>query len=387
MARALLLVSLAVLPLVGVGCSCNQEYDFPAYVAPDEVEPPATFGTWLSMGVAPDGQRLTLSYYDREQGGAAFAVGTPEGDGITWVHEHVDGYPGSDGLDRGDMGMYGSHVVAKDGTVWYAYKDAVNGGLHVGHRLGPQNWEITPVDLGRGMGNWASIAVDAAGSPVIAHHDDDAGTLRICHLGSENTWACAVAHEGEDAQGTDENGEPTTIDAKVGEYARLLIHDGVEHVAFYDAAWGSLNLLEGADGAYTHTVVDDGGDVGQWPDLAVIDDKLYLSYHDVGDQDLMLAVRDGGQWNKSVVDDGAYVGADSELVDNAGELSIVYFDGYNNDLKVATEQGGSWTSAKLAGDGVAVGFHNEVAVVGGRAWTASYDYTVNTLFTSPIAAN
>lgn len=360
------------------GCSCNQDYSFPKMNDLAAVDPPATFGNWLSMDVAPDGKRVTLTYYDREMGGAAFAIGMPDGDTINWVHERIDGYPGSDGLDKGDMGKYSSHKVAPDGTVWVAYKDAGNGGLWVAHRTAPQVWEPVLVDAGSGMGNWASLDLDASGNPVVAHHDSNEGNLRVCHWGAE-AWTCEVAHTGQDSAEPNDTGIPAIVDANVGQYARLMIANGVEHIAFYDAAFGSLNLLEGNPGAYVHTVVDDGGDVGQWPALHLEGDDLYISYHDIGDQDLLLSYRSGGQWSKLTVDDSDYVGADSEIFVQDGKMSILYFDGFNNDVKVAVNDGGSWTSSTLAGDGVAVGFHNEVVQVEGQTWTVSYNYTDNTV--------
>ncbi len=375
------LVPLALL----AGCSCNQDYRFPKMNELSEVDPPATFGNWLSMDVAPDGRRVTLTYYDREQGALGFAIGMPDGDGIQWVHEQVDGYPGSDGIDRGDLGMYSSHRVAPDGTVWVAYHDRGNGGLHVAHRLGPQQWEAELVDAGPGMGHWASLALASDGSPVVAHHDDSAGTLRLCRKGSEG-WSCEVAFTGQDQVEPNDTGLPVIAPADVGEYARIEIVGDTEYVAFYDRAMGSLNLLEGQGGTMVHTVVDDGGDVGQWPSILVDGDDLYISYHDVGDQDLMLASRQGGAWSKLAVDTGDYVGADSEIFLADGKLSILYFDGFHNDVKLATNDGGTWSTRTLAGDGVAVGFHNEVVEVAGELWTVSYNYTDNTVFADRIVA-
>ncbi|MBT3224597.1 MAG: hypothetical protein HN348_36480, partial [Proteobacteria bacterium] len=103
--RLLIFSSIAV---YAAGCSCNQDYAFtkteiPSYTAPQDL------GSWLSMDVAPDGRRLVVAYYDREQTALGFAVGEPQEDGtVVWEHEHVDGYPDSEGMDTEDKGKFAS---------------------------------------------------------------------------------------------------------------------------------------------------------------------------------------------------------------------------------------------------------------------------------------
>ena len=199
----MLRTALSILPaLVLAGCSCNQDYAFPT-LSDIVVDGDEAFGPWLSLDTAPGGDRLTLTYYDIEQGALGFATGTPDAGGnISWVHEQIDGYTGEDGLDRFDRGTYSSHRVASDGTVWVAYKDAKNGGLYVSQRLGPHNWtEGALVDLGDGFtpnaGSWASLDLDANDKPVVAHYDAGAKLLRVSRTTSEG-WATETAFEGAD---------------------------------------------------------------------------------------------------------------------------------------------------------------------------------------------
>ena len=376
----MLRTALSILPaLVLAGCSCNQDYAFPT-LSDIVVDGDEAFGPWLSLDTAPGGDRLTLTYYDIEQGALGFATGTPNEAGrVSWVHEQVDGYTGDDGLDRYDRGTYSSHAVASDGTVWVAYKDNKNGGLYASQRVGPHNWtEGALVDLGEGLtpnaGTWASLDLDASGQPVIAHYDEGAKVLRVSRLGSEG-WTTETAWQGADATQVGDTGGTTIVDADTGEYSKLLIEDGVEYIAFYDRASGALHLLEGTSGAYTHTVVDDEGDVGQWPSLWTDGTTLQIAYHDVGNQQLRMATRTAGSWSTAVVDEGAYTGADSELFVRDDNLAVVYFDGFNNDQKLATWNNGGWDLETTDGEGIAVGFHNEVAMANGRWFVASYDHT------------
>ncbi|MCA9568982.1 MAG: hypothetical protein KC656_14130, partial [Myxococcales bacterium] len=286
--------------LVSVGCGCNQEYTFPEPLAVQFAETPPDFGSYLSFGKAPDGRRITMTYYDRITTGVGFATGTIADDGsITWLHEHVDGYPEADGLDRGDRGRYGSHVVGDDGTVWVAYQDSANGTLKAAQRLGPNQWEAGVVDPGVGLtqsgaGYWTSIGL-LDGEPIIAHYDKAGGVLRVSRHG-ENGWSSETAWQAED----------------VGEYADLYVHNGVVYIAFYNAANGNLEMIEGTPGAWTHTDVDTPGDVGAWPNVWADDDEVVIAYHHVGDQDLRLIRRTGGSWGSpTVVDSGEFRGADT----------------------------------------------------------------------------
>ena len=376
--------ALCLLPvLIAAGCSCNQEYAFPER---NEVsfDAPENFGAWLSLDSTPDGTQIAMAYYDLAAGALGFAVGTPQPDGsVSWAHEPVDGYTGDDGLDRANRGKYASMKVAADGTVWIAYHDVDQGGLYVSQRLGPGNWtEAEKVDVGGGSapsaGQWASLALDANDRPVIAHHDGGTGTLRTTRFDG-TSWTSEEIWTGSDYTVTGDTGEDTTIEANVGTYARLLIHDSTEYIAFYDAAWKTLNLLEGTPGSYTHTVVDDTGDAGQWPSMWTDGGSLKIAYHDVANQDLVLSSREAGAWNREIVDSGDYRGADTEIFLRGDTLSVLYFDGANNDQLLAT-QDGEWTTETVGGASAAVGFHNEVVEVRGVHWLASYDYTNQTLF-------
>ena len=376
--------ALCFLPvLFAAGCSCTQDYAFPERNIVT-FDAPENFGAWLSLDKAPDGAQIAMAYYDLSAGALGFAVGMPQSDGtVTWAHEPVDGYTGEDGLDRSNRGKYASMKVGEDGTVWIAYHDVDQGGLYVSQRQGPGNWtEPEKVDVGGGMapsaGQWASLALDADGHPVIAHHDGGTGTLRMTRYDG-STWTSTEIWAGSDFTSVGDTGEATTIDANVGTYARLLIHEGTEYVAFYDAAWKSLNLLEGSAGSYTHTVVDDTGDAGQWPSMWTDGADLRIAYHDVANQDLIVSTRSTGSWTREIVDGGDYRGADTEIFVRDEAFSVLYFDGANSDQVLATDNGG-WASETVGGADAAVGFHNEVVEIGGVFWLASYDYTHQTLF-------
>jgi hypothetical protein len=381
MNRSTLLALASLAPaLVAVGCGCNQEYSFPEPEGVQFPDPPPDFGSHLSFGVAPDGRRVTMTYYDRVTEGIGFATGRfSESGELLWRHEQVDGYPEEDGLDRGDRGRYTSHLVTPEGMVIVAYQDSSNGQLKAAERLGPNNWESMNVDAGLGetvtdAGNWASIGLLSDGTAVIAHFDEAAGVLRFSRRAA-NGWVNETAWAGE--------GE----EAVVGSYADLLVKDDVVYIAFYNVSNGNLELVEGGEGNWSHSTIDSIGNVGQWPSLLTTDDELLVAYHDVGNQDLKLGRRAlaGGGWNLETIDRGEYRGADTELFLRDGLPHIVYFDGRDNNI-VHAGQGtdGAWSIQTIAGGDRAVGFYNEVVEVGGRVIVGSFDHTNSALFTTEL---
>jgi hypothetical protein len=387
--------------LLLVLAACQQEVDFtprnPPVVNPDPAPP--DHGSWLSMDVAPDGQRLVIAYYDRTMGGLGFAVGaSDEGGAITWAHEQVDGYGDpSSGLDSGDRGKYASMRVAPDGTVWIASYDVGARDLRYAHRVGgAKSWTTGIIDAGSGLtndaGQWASLDLDANGKPVVAYYDNTAKVLKVARLAEaqdestpEYEWTSVVARTGEAWSGTDAEGLPISRPADVGKFARLHIDGGTEYIAYYDAAQQRLGVLEGTAGSWSNSfATPEGQNMGAWPSITTEGGTLVVAYHDLGNQDLMVAFRAEGGWQTEKVDSGEYVGADTEVFRRAGNLAIVYFDGQNNDMKLATKSGTVWVTETLGAADNAVGFHNEIVRLGDGFWAASYDFTGRVLFTYRI---
>lgn len=391
---------------LAAGCSCHQDYTFPQADAPFESADPGDVGSWLSFDTDPSGSKLTMAYYDRVAGGLMYAIGTPDGasttgGGFTWTYEKVDGWPASNGLDSGDRGKYASQATAPDGTVWIAYQDVALHKLMFAHRTGGPVWETGVADeVG---GEWASLALDAGGNPVIAHQDPTTGALRVTRR-SGDAWTTEEALVGQPWAGTDADGNPVARPAGAGRFARIETACGAPsgsadapdpctyYLASYDAAWQQLVLLEGHPGAWTKTIVDGAGaptpgavpDAGAWPSIRVEDDRLQIAYQDLGAQTLRLATRSAGSWTLETVDPTAWRGSDTEIFALDDQTAIVYFDGYENNQILAVRQAnGSWKIAKAAGDDGAVGYHNEVAVVAGEAWLGSYDFTHHTLSLHP----
>jgi hypothetical protein len=372
--------SLIALAAFAASCQCQSDEDDDAegdVVTDDGGEDtdappgaaPASYGSWLSLGVAADGAAITMSSYDRIAGAVDFAIGTPDGaGGVTFSHEPVDGYPITEGADSGDRGKYSSHATASDGTVWIAYQDVGAGALRVAKRVGPRQWETAVVDEGTGedAGHWVSLAIGADGQPIIASCDGASGSVRLSRFDG-SSWSTTTLHTS------------TAVS-----HTALYVSGGVERIAFREGAPGVLGLLEGTGTSFTHSVVDDSGDVGAWPSLLAIGDTLYIAYEDVGNGDLRLATRTNGTWITEIVDAGEMRGADTEIFLRGGAVAIVYFDGYDNDQWLATRTATSWDIARLAGQDAMAGYHNEVVTTSAGTWVGSYDFVGGSLVLSAL---
>jgi len=343
------------------------------------------FGQWLSMDATPEG-KPAIAYYDATKGALGYAVADLGDDGaVEWSHHPVDGYAGDDGLDPGDIGKYASMEIAPDGTIWIAYYNASVGGLYYA-KCSDGTWETGLADAGSGSspdaGLWASLALNDNGEPVIAHYDASKSQLRVARWNGSG-FTGEVVDEGTDytAADTGESDRP----ADVGRYARILIADGKEYIAYYDAANGDLKLAQSSGGGWSIDVVDADGDVGAWPSMAHDGSDLLIAYHDVGQQDLKVATG-SSSFTFEVVDDGEHVGSDSEIVIGAGGApEIIYFDGQENDMKWTRSSGSTWeTPSTVTGAEGARGFHNETVMVGETRYVACYDYTARTVWFSVL---
>ena len=387
--RTILPVSLLACTFVLEACKgCREDPVSPIDEVPED---PHDIGSWLSMDVLND--QPAVAYYDKTSGALAFAVGTVGDDGVTWSEERVDGYEDPNtGLDSGDRGQYASLAVSDSGTAWISYYDATNGNLFYAQRKGKDNWETGFADSGGGAtphgGRWSSLELDGDGNPVIAHYDVAKQQLRVVRWQDTGFGGGEIVDEGEDWEAPDTASDVDDIPADVGKYARLLIQDGVEYLAYYDAAHGQLKLATNSGAGWEVEVVDDGGednlDVSKWPSILVDGDTLSIAYQDATNYDLMLATKSGGEWSIEVVDDGPYTGADTELYANGSYPAIVYFEGEENDIRLATFDGANWTLDTMAGAEAALGFHNETVVVGGTRYIGCYDYTNRTIWLTSL---
>ena len=167
-------------------------------------------------------------------------------------------------------------------------------------------------------------------------------------------------------------------DANVGQFVRPRVIDGIEYMAYYDAANGDLKFSAGTD----IEVVDSEGDVGQWPDFHVVGDKIHIVYQDGGNQQLKYAVGSPGAWTISVIDDkphGCRYGALLRRRRSACRLLRRPSERH----EAGQDVGIRLVERVVAAEG-AVGFHNEVIQIGGQAYVACYNYSKRNVYFAEI---
>ena len=345
-------------------------------------EPPFStdWGQWLSMGTYEG--KPAMTFYDRSQGGLGFAIGTITDSEVEWAFEGVDGYPDASGLDLGDRGTYGSMAIDSHGMIWATYYDKGAKNLRYAKRHPSLHaWKAGIADVGEGSaqdaGWFSSLAIASDGTPVVAHHDAGVGTLRVARWNGTG-FVGGVFDRGE-AFVADTGTEDEDQDANVGQFVKLKVVDGIEYMAYYDAANGDLKFAIGSD---IH-IVDSDGDVGKWPDFDVRGGQVHIVYQDATKRQLKYAKGNPGSWEFTVVDVAPYTGADTALYFDGDSPGVIYFEGRSNDMKQATLSGESWSTATIATEG-AVGFHNEVITIDSKRYVGCYDYTRRSVRFEPL---
>ena len=213
------------------------------------------------------------------------------------------------------------------------------------------------------VGQYSSLALDAANGPHMAHHAPTGRNLMYAAPLGEAVWAS----ETPDAAGD------------VGRYASLAFdRAGVAHIAYYDATDDDLKYAsrQGA-GSWSVEIVDDVDDVGQHASLAFdAAGVAHISYYDRTNKNLMYATQlSAGVWSIQIVDDEREAGQYTSLAfDRFGVAHISYYDESDKDLRLATQASdGSWVTRVVASQGD-VGKYSSLAFdATGAAHISFYD--------------
>ena len=266
-------------------------------------------------------------------------------------------------------------------------------------------WVVETVADGGLLGEYNSIAVDAAGIPHITYRDADHEEVRHAVRG-EAGWEIEVIESG----GGYWLGSTTTlIDAQGMEHVSYSVNAGARYayrgddgwtiepiasgthqhtsmaldaenrprVAYFSWSEFALKLATRSAGGWAIEVVDRPGLMGKYASLGLgPGGGVRVSYYDATHGDLKVAYRDGGSWTAETVDAEGDTGLYTSLaVDGAGEVHIAYYDGSAGDLRYAHGSGAAWSAETVdwAGD---VGRYASLALDGeGRPQIAYYDAT------------
>ena len=265
----------------------------------------------------------------------------------SWQISTVDGSGGV------NVGQYSS--LALDGAglpvvSYYEAYDATNpsttGNLKLA-RCGDAactaaNVRVQTVDSNGIVGQFTSLALDAAGNPVISYQNGS-NDLKLAHC---NDTDCA---------GGDESMQVLDSVGSVGQYNALVLDAaGNPVISYYDATNGDLKLLHCNDanctgGNESIQIVDSTGVVGQYTALALdVAGNPVVSYYEANDAAnpsttgnlKLLHCNDancaGGNESIQTVDSAGNVGQFTSLaLDGGGNPVISYYDVSNTNLKLA----------------------------------------------------
>ncbi len=186
----------------------------------------------------------------------------------------------------GDVGRFTSLELDASGNPVVSYMDWDNGDLKVLHCNDPNcsggNESITSPDAIGQAGIWSSLALDSSGNPVVSYVQGGEWTLRVLHCNDPN------------CSGSDESISQPDPDWGVGEYASLALDAaGNPVVSYYDAFEDyDLKVLHCNDpdcsgGDESVIAPDTADDVGRYTSLTLdASGNPVVGYQDVTNHDL-----------------------------------------------------------------------------------------------------
>jgi hypothetical protein len=238
----------------------------------------------------------------------------------------------------GNVGKFTSLMLSAEGNPVVAYHDLTHRDLKLLRCNNPncddnQSGNISVLDTQGMVGTYASLALDAAGKPVISYYDSTKGVLKLLHCNS-----------------TDCESYNTSVPDKsdiVGMYTSLALDsDGNPVVSYYDSSNGDLKLLYCDDPACkgdeskNTSIPDSKGDVGLYTSLA-LDNKgnPVISYFASKTGLRLLHCDDpncqGDESGHIATPDKGDVGWYSSLaLDAVGNPVIGYYDFSSGNLKI-----------------------------------------------------
>ena len=311
--------------------------------------------------IAMDDTLARIAYYDVTNGDLKVALQRIEVT-INGVHQSTwDTFQLVD--SKGDVGLYTS-LVLQQGAPRIAYWDKSREDVRYASWNGI-SYDVEVASSGGNVGQFPSLALDAALEPRISYYDGLRGDLKYAAK-SAGAWQL----EAVDTVGV------------VGLYTSLKLDaNGAPHIAYRDSTNGDLKYAVRSGGTWTITVVDQAGDVGAYASLALTPQgEGRISYWDATNHHLKLATETGGAWTTETVDPAFDAGLHTSLaLTSTGEPRISYYDAVNRDLVYAVFSGGSWSFQRVDSTGDVGKFTSLVLDSADEPRISYYDVTKKSL--------
>jgi len=233
----------------------------------------ADVGSHSSIAVRPAGNGMGIAYYDATNGNLKYLwFDNPH----LWTH-HIAKI--DEALLTATTGQYTSLQYSSGDAPYIAYYFENPGGVDALMLAYPQpdagncgygeyyagDWQCDTIDVGAGVGKYASLALDTLDRQHIAYYDAANGDLWYAssasplNCGPGNSWTCA----------------PVSQTGDVGKYASMYLDgDDCFHIAYYDDTANTLMYATNASAG--------GPCVDPWSGQRAEIDDMPEDYHPVG---------------------------------------------------------------------------------------------------------
>ena len=257
----------------------------------------------------------------------------------TWQIVTVDSF--------GVVGQYASLALDSAGNPIISYYDFSNGDLKMATCTAncsgaSPTWQIVVVDSANDVGRYTSIQLDGSGRPVISYYDVTAGNLKLATC----TANCATASPTWQIVTVDNSADD------VGQHTSLRVNASNRPViSYYDATAAKLKLATCTASCATAsptwqivTVSDAATDVGADSSLrlTLFGNPVISYYADAPDRDLKLATCTANcataspTWQIVTVDSAGFVGSDTSLALTASDSPVISYYAAGIGLRLAT---------------------------------------------------
>lgn len=290
-------------------------------------------GLYTSLALDKNGYPHS-SYRDATKNDLKYAAWN----GVSWTNQTVD--------NVNSVGEYTSLALNRSGYPCISYYDVTNSDLKYASWSGTA-WTLQTVDGTGDVWGYSSLAVDNSDNPHISYHNMTNSDLKYA------SWS-----------GTVWNLETVDSVDSVGGYSSLVFDSsGNPHISYYDTTNGNLKYAAWSGTGWTLQIVDSVGDVGKYTSIALdTNDKPRISYYDNVNKDLKYASWGGTTWTLETVDSAGNVGEYTSLaLDSSGNPGISYYDSTNGDLKFAAWNGVGWGTQVIDSAG-SVGLYTSLAL-------------------------